>query len=297
MKRKADDPEEPRKKRPAAGKQESHQHGGPPLSSFLPHHPSSTSHFDFHVTDEKDHAETPLQAYQDLEPILYRMSSRLKKRKDEIIIYDPYYCQGSCIKHLTSLGFSKVHNDNRDCYADWASNSVPPFDVLITNPPYSADHIKRAVEYCVSCGKPWCLLIPAFIARKDYFLSAVGPLNPILFLGPSSRPYSFTAPAFLKGSESFTPASFNCVWFIGLGRDHSGPIKAWWQKRAGVKKEGAARKDQDGSNAVLAETIEGLPQLALDPQKKRREEDKTRRSWRKKLSRQRKQAAKKQGLR
>jgi hypothetical protein len=292
MKRKLDEESDLRKRKKAAGDEKS----ASASTSYEAHQPSS-SHFGryhFEVTDERDHAETPLVAYQDLEPILYRLSSRLKKKKDELLIYDPYYCQGSCIRHLNSLGFSKVHNQNRDCYADWASKAVPPFDLLVTNPPYSADHMRRAVEYSVLSGKPFCLLMPAFVARKPYFTAAVGSL-PILFLGPQGQPYHFSAPDFLCGSKAFTPASFNCVWFINLGQDHTGPVKSWWEKRGSARKEGVAGASQE--SGVLAESIEGLPQLALDPQKKRREEDKERRSWRKKLSRQRKQAAKKMGLR
>lgn len=129
--------------------------------------------------------------------------------------------------------------------------------------------------------------MPSFVAKKDYFITAVGSLS-VLYLGPSGAPYKFSAPDFLtKGSKSFTPASFDCIWFICLG-DYLGSIKAWWDK-GGAKK----KVQEQGGDAVLADSAESLPQLALDPGKKRREEDKSRRSWRKKLSRQRKQAAKK----
>ena len=253
--------------------------------------------YSFEVTDEKDHAETPYRAYADLEPLIYKLCSRLKKTKAEMAIYDPYFCQGSVIRHLNKLGFDHVSNENRDCYADWASKSTPPFDLLITNPPYSSDHMRRAVEYAVKSMRPWCLLMPAFVARKDYFQAAVGSL-PMLYLGPEGKPYSFSAPDFLRGSKAFTPASFDCVWFIGLG-DHSVPIKSWWDKRSGDKrsqKMGPGLEEEEVGSAVLSETVEGLPRLAMDPQKKRREEDKERRSWRKKLSRQRKQAAKNNGF-
>lgn len=42
--------------------------------------PSSSS-YAFEVTDDRDHAETPFQAYADLEPILYKLCTRLKKTR------------------------------------------------------------------------------------------------------------------------------------------------------------------------------------------------------------------------
>ncbi len=34
-------------------------------------------------------------------------------------------------------GFTKVYNQNEDFYAAIDLNTCPPFDVLVTNPPYS----------------------------------------------------------------------------------------------------------------------------------------------------------------
>jgi hypothetical protein len=43
---------------------------------------------------------------------------------------------------------------------------VPPFDVLITNPPYSDDHINRLFEFVTQCNKPYFLLMPNFVYTK-----------------------------------------------------------------------------------------------------------------------------------
>ena len=317
----------------------------------------------FVVTDARDHAETPLVAYQHLEPLLFRLALALGRTKATLRIYDPYYCAGSAARHLASLGFTSVVNRNEDCYAAWAEGRAPEFDVLLTNPPFSADHIPRALAFAVRSGKPWAMLVPEFCARKAYFRPALGlpPLGgggggggggsgggggggggggsgsgagaagagagaaaaaaaaaaaplvsplcgPIHYLGPRTAAYMFSAPnrglsgaplasSAGGGSSSSSSSSsssggggaprvahlfaatFQCVWFLALGAEHSPGVLAWWAKKAAPTATCAV------SSSELA-----LPQLALDPGRKRREEAAPKRSWRKKLSRQRKKA-------
>jgi hypothetical protein len=37
--------------------------------------------------------------------------------------------------------------------------------MLVTNPPFSGEHMKKALEFAASCGRPWALLMPDFVAR------------------------------------------------------------------------------------------------------------------------------------
>ena len=314
-----------------------------PTPSTLPPHP-------FVVTDARDHAETPLAAYEHLEPLLFRLCAALGTTKAALRIYDPYYCAGSMAAHLRSLGFHSVINRNEDCYAAWAAGRAPDFDVLITNPPFSADHIPRALAFAARCGKPWAMLVPEFCARKAYFRPALGlpplagggggggsgavaaasaaaasaaaasaaaasaaaalapappaaaPLEsplcgPIHFLGPRTSAYMFSAPnrgisgaPLAAGGGSGAPppsaprvahlfaATFQCVWFLALGAEHTPGVLAWW-----------AKKVAPTASCCVAASELALPQLALDPGRKRREEAAPKRAWRKKLSRQRKQ--------
>ena len=109
-------------------------------------------------TDPDDHCETPLQSYKDILPILNKLCSSFGEEKHSMKIYDPYFCDGSVVKHLSSLGFSSVYNKKEDCYAVWKSNSEPRFDVFLTNPPYSEDHIEKLMKYVTSSSfgnKPW----------------------------------------------------------------------------------------------------------------------------------------------
>lgn len=46
------------------------------------------------VTEAGDHAETPIEAYQHIAPLLARIAHRLQKPVAELVVYDPYYCEG-----------------------------------------------------------------------------------------------------------------------------------------------------------------------------------------------------------
>lgn len=123
-------------------------------------------------TDEDDHCETPLQAYSDIQSILDALCKSLGKSKSSLKIYDPYYCNGSVVTHLTSLGYTNVYNKKEDCYAVWEARKEPTFDVFVTNPPYSADHIDKLMTYITSTEfgtKPWLLLMPNWVHKKDYY--------------------------------------------------------------------------------------------------------------------------------
>ncbi|KAL7468428.1 hypothetical protein ACHAXS_008655, partial [Conticribra weissflogii] len=54
--------------------------------------------FPYH-TNADDHCETPLQAYEDILPILDELCRSLRGgKKDSFRIYDPYYCNGSVVR-------------------------------------------------------------------------------------------------------------------------------------------------------------------------------------------------------
>ena len=58
--------------------------------------------------DYNDHFETPLIAYNDIKPMLLALAESLGKKPDELVIYDPYYCQGGMVMMLKGMGFPKV---------------------------------------------------------------------------------------------------------------------------------------------------------------------------------------------
>ncbi|KAL3799736.1 hypothetical protein HJC23_010386 [Cyclotella cryptica] len=126
-------------------------------------------------TNPDDHCETPLQSYRDILCILDELCTVFSKNNETLQIYDPYYCNGSVVKHLESLGYTNVYNRKEDCYATWKAHSEPPFDILLTNPPYSEDHIEKLMTYITSPSfgsKPFLLLMPNWVHKKDFYLHA-----------------------------------------------------------------------------------------------------------------------------
>jgi hypothetical protein len=123
-----------------------------------------------------DHCESPLEAYRDISSFLLALCGQLGKTPATLAIFDPYYCEGSMKGRLRALGFENVHNEKKDFYELIRTNTLPEFDVLVTNPPYSADHMERLLRFCTGeqCRKPWFLLVPNYVYTKDYYASIFG---------------------------------------------------------------------------------------------------------------------------
>lgn len=131
---------------------------------------NSKSQWNF-ITDYNDHFETPKIAYLDLKPFIESIAHSLNKTIDQIVIYDPYYCQGNMIKFLVEIGCSinNIINHNRDFYIDIESHGIPNYDILITNPPYSGDHKLKLLNFLQTSKQPFALLLPAYTATKSYW--------------------------------------------------------------------------------------------------------------------------------
>ena len=119
--------------------------------------------------DPTDHSETDVRAYRDIVTVLLALAKRCGRTAATLRIWDPFYCDGGVKRRLRSLGFPSVHHEKVDFYAVTAAGDEPPFDVLVTNPPYSGDHIEKTLNYCAASGKPWLLLVPNFVARSEYY--------------------------------------------------------------------------------------------------------------------------------
>lgn len=158
------------------------------------------------AADYNDHFETPLAAYEDLRPALSSMVSG----EANPVIFDPYFCLGRMRTYLEQLGFSRVVNRNVDFY----TTEPPPFDILVTNPPYSGDHKQRLLTFLLGVQAPFCLLLPAYTATKSYWREFVGAKKPagysFLYLMPP-RSYEYDHP---EGTGKDTPPFYSC-WFLG----------------------------------------------------------------------------------
>lgn len=177
-------------------------------------------------TNYNDHFETPLQAYQDLEIVLKIFAeSQTSDSHLSLSIYDPYYCNGRTRVLLQQLGYRKVIHERRDFYKDIELDSIPLHDVLVTNPPYSDEHKQRCFDYCFQSGKPFCLLLPNYVASRSYFrallekrcqedsknASTAQQTHYMLYLVPSQT-YQYEHPE----GTGHTSSPFESLWFCGI---------------------------------------------------------------------------------
>jgi hypothetical protein len=178
---------------------------------------------------EADDRETPLVAIEDLNPALLAAAGAKGISQLDLHIYDPYYCRGAMNDHFISLGYNaeRIHNDPVDCYNAQKNNSVPEFHVLVSNPPFSGDHIQRCLHYAVASKKPWALLLPSNVMLRPWFAKETQSQQ-IMFIAPHER-YGFerhqsdlSSEALIattattesaKMSEKHIP--FVTMWFLG----------------------------------------------------------------------------------
>lgn len=173
--------------------------------------------------DPDDHCETPAEAFRDIAVFL----SHIGVPKEKFRIYDPYYCDGAVIEHLQSLGFPNVYNKKEDCYQRWSCHGdpLPPFDVLVTNPPYSENHIEKLLRFATSRSfgdRPWFLLMPHWVHKKDFYLELTKDIRPF-YLVPRKR-YVYLPPngfrAVKKSDVHKKSSPFVSMWFCWGGNNH-----------------------------------------------------------------------------
>jgi hypothetical protein len=161
-----------------------------------------------------------LEAYETVAPFLKRLESNDCRKN--LAIYDPYFCNGAVCEHLNRLGFDNVYNKKEDCYAQWKSSSTSTGDVIVTNPPYSGDHIQHLMEYVTSekhRNKPFFLLLPNWVVKKDYYQACTSSIRPF-YLVPHKR-YVYVPPKdFRSAKKSDThkkSAPFISMWYCWGG--------------------------------------------------------------------------------
>mmetsp|Transcript_8288 Transcript_8288/g.12328 ORF Transcript_8288/g.12328 Transcript_8288/m.12328 type:complete len:378 (-) Transcript_8288:2-1135(-) len=205
-------------------------------------------------TSSDDHCETPLEAYSDIKIILKKIAKKLctenKKKSKHLAIYDPYFCNGSMVEKLNSLGFRNVYNKMEDCYSVWKKNSTPDFDVLVTNPPYSGDHIEKLMKYVTGDAlgeRPWLLLMPEWVHKKDYFLQCIGKKCRPLYLVPKKRYVYLPPPGFREKTSSDThkkSSPFTSYWYIwGGSQDRTDLLAEYFSEKSDGKCMSARSKN------------------------------------------------------
>jgi len=173
--------------------------------------------------DPLDHCETSSRAYKDLAVVLGWYCRTTKHTARGLQIYDPYYCDGAVKRHLAAEGFASVYNQQEDFYAVLAEGRLPPHDMVVTNPPYSEDHIERCLDFLVGSGKPWCALLPNYVYTNDYYKRIVKPVAAPVFLIPLER-YDYWMPEHARdhapehvSRDDGCTSPFLSSWYIWLG--------------------------------------------------------------------------------
>ena len=198
-----------------------------------------------------DHCETGPDAYGDVATLLHLLAGRLGKTPATLSIYDPYFCAGGVKRHLASEGFTSVYNKCEDFYAVVEAGEVPPHDVVVTNPPYSGEHVDKLLRFCRTNGKPFLLLMPNYFCAKPYYTTALGggeAADSMLYLCPKKR-YNYWTPKGLRNSEkvqgqhkgaggAFRTSPFVSFWYLDLAPVV--PTKAlskWWRQPGDVHRK------------------------------------------------------------
>jgi hypothetical protein len=127
------------------------------------------------------------------------------------------------VERLRTLGFTSVYNRKEDFYLKIAEDTIPEYDCLVTNPPYSADHVERLLKFCVESAKPFFLLLPNYVYCKPYFAQLFDALQhsavagKMFYIAPKAHRYLYTTPKGRRQRKSgkFT-APFPTFWYCRL---------------------------------------------------------------------------------
>jgi len=122
-------------------------------------------------------------------------------------------------RRLQALGFEEVYNENEDFYKVVEEARCPDFDVLVTNPPYSEEHIVKLLRFAaeISSRRFFALLLPNFVYNKDYFRTVFEGAKLPFYLCPKKRYQYLTVKGRHQQKSSKKTAPFASLWYLGLG--------------------------------------------------------------------------------
>ena len=187
--------------------------------------------------DVDDHCESPVEAYQDIAALLHALAATIHPKKPtNVRLYDPFYCAGAAKRNLQAIGFPNVYHEREDFYAsccDMAADDPrrPVFDILVTNPPYSGDHVERIVTFCFEeqarrNGRlAWFLLMPNWVYMKEWYVELCNRFGrKPFFVSPQEQQhrYTYVTPRELagggkSGKRAKATAPWVSFWYCDLG--------------------------------------------------------------------------------
>ena len=216
-------------------------------------------------TNVLDHCETPRAAYEHLREFLEVLGQSMKISTASMRVWDPYYCDGEVKRIFTEMGFTNIIHENADFYKIIESKNIPPHEVLVTNPPYSEDHIHRLLEFVVGTEivnqRPVCLLLPNWVSRQpDYeerFVNPVGQNQYELFYLSPLEPYTYTMPSWVHHKDR--------PEHVGTSGETTPYLSSWYlvvpssfSCNSFLERMDAVAKQQTLKAWVVARTVKGL---------------------------------------
>ena len=133
--------------------------------------------------------------------------------------------------------------------------NLPEHDVLLTNPPYSGDHVERLARFAVANGKPFLLLLPDHFAGRSTYRRALGGVAPLLLV-PKLRYHYWTPPGLRQDSEGEGERSGHRN--LQLGQRNSPYCSIWHAATAPLLSSGEVRAVLALSGAKEAGSAEGM---------------------------------------
>lgn len=110
-----------------------------------------------------DEWQTCRSAWEALLPIL---GARYRKTR----IWQPFFYDGECAKHLRSLGFKHVVHTQDDFFEKAKDDAfLRSVDLIWDNPPYTSPETKeRVLRTLEATGKPFVMLLPLSILHAQF---------------------------------------------------------------------------------------------------------------------------------
>eukprot|EP00397_Hematodinium_sp_SG-2012_P052215 GEMP01061625.1.p1 GENE.GEMP01061625.1~~GEMP01061625.1.p1 ORF type:complete len:241 (+),score=56.78 GEMP01061625.1:28-723(+) len=109
-----------------------------------------------------DDWQTCLESWQAMADIMAPFKSKR--------IWQPFFYDGECAKHLCQLGFSDVIHTRDDFFQLVKDDAfVQTIDIIWDNPPYTSPETKQKVlQALADSKKPFCVLLPMAVLHAQF---------------------------------------------------------------------------------------------------------------------------------
>ena len=139
-------------------------------------------------------------------------------------------------------------------YETLRRHALPPHDVVVTNPPYSGDHVHRLLDFCRTHDRPYLLLMPNYVAAKPDFLARVSGAErpPPVYVCPRKR-YCYWTPKAMRAKDKMQGH------VSALGHRTSPFASFWYVELSPRCDAGAVRRAATAGGPHVCATLAELP--------------------------------------